>query len=314
MKELMKYPNVTGVGIGRKITDGLDTGRNAYVVMVEKKLPFDALKPQHRIPREHEDMVTDVWEVGEIKALKERTDVWRPMLPGISIGHEDITAGTLGAALWNTTWSGLVILSNNHVLANSNKGQLGDDILQPGAHDGGTERVASLFDWEPINFIISEGCGISNSIARVANWLARLAKRKSRLRAYQEDPIPNIMDAAVAIPEVPLDTEILEIGEPENPIWGSLGMAVMKSGRTTEYTEGIINVINATITVNYGTNAALFENQFVAGPMSAGGDSGSLVLEQGTRRMVGLLFAGSEQATIFSPIQPILERFNLEIR
>jgi hypothetical protein len=44
----------------------------------------------------------------------------------------------------------LCILSNNHVLANENRGQKGDDILRPGAIDDGqnpTDGIATLADF-----------------------------------------------------------------------------------------------------------------------------------------------------------------------
>jgi len=41
--------------------------------------------------------------------------------------------------------------------------------------------------------------------------------------------------------------------------------------------------------------------------MSQGGDSGSLVVAGDALKAVGLLFAGSNQTTIFSPIQAVLD-------
>jgi hypothetical protein len=48
--------------------------------------------------------------------------------------------------------------------------------------------------------------------------------------------------------------------------------------------------------------------------MSQGGDSGSLLATSEAHEAVGLLFAGSSQATIFNPIQPVLEQLRIEIR
>jgi predicted ATP-dependent Lon-type protease len=84
-------------------------------------------------------------------------------------------------------------------------------------------------------------------------------------------------------------------------------MAVRKSGRTTGFTTGEITVIEATVTVCYGSGKdAVFENQLIMGPMSQGGDSGSLIVAAGSLQAVGLLFAGSEQSTIANPIQAVL--------
>ncbi len=58
-----------------------------------------------------------------------------PVPLAVSIGQEDITAGTLGLRVTNGT--DVLILSNNHVLANENNATIGDPILQPGPFDGG---------------------------------------------------------------------------------------------------------------------------------------------------------------------------------
>ena len=60
------------------------------------------------------------------------------------MGHHAITAGTIGAFI---QLDGVTaVLSNNHVLANENRGALGDAVYQPGPADGGTagEQVAIL--------------------------------------------------------------------------------------------------------------------------------------------------------------------------
>ena len=64
--------------------------------------------------------------------------------------------------------------------------------------------------------------------------------------------------------------EILEIGTVSGTVEATLGMSVRKSGRTTGLTTGQINVLDATVSVSYGSNrTATFDNQLVAGPMSS---------------------------------------------
>jgi len=56
-------------------------------------------------------------------------------------------------------------------------------------------------------------------------------------------------------------------------------MLVQKTARTTNYTTGRITAINATVHVGYGGGrVARFIDQIVTTNISAGGDSGSLVL------------------------------------
>jgi hypothetical protein len=108
--------------------------------------------------------------------------------------------------------------------------------------------------------------------------------------------------------------EILEIGTVSGTLEATLGMAVRKSGRTTALTTGTINVLDATVNVSYGTGrTAQFDNQLIAGPMSQGGDSGSLVVAADSLKAVGLLFAGSDQSTIFNPIQAVMDCLNITL-
>nr|WP_201767350.1 hypothetical protein [Sporomusa ovata] len=54
----------------------------------------------------------------------------------------------------------------------------------------------------------------------------------------------------------------------------------------------------------------IFTDQILAGPMSMPGDSGSLVLTN-DNYAVGLLFAGSERATMFNKIQHVLDKLDI---
>ena len=54
---------------------------------------------------------------------------------GVSTGHPDITAGTIGARV--TDGTNVFALSNNHVYANENNTTTGANGLQPGPIDGG---------------------------------------------------------------------------------------------------------------------------------------------------------------------------------
>ena len=87
-----------------------------------------------------------------------------------------------------------------------------------------------------------------------------------------------------------------------------------KSGRTTGFTTGTITVLDTTVEVSYGTGrTAQFENQIVTTAMSQGGDSGSCLMDGESSLAVGLLFAGSDQATIHNPIQAVLKSLDIEI-
>lgn len=218
----------------------------------------------------------------------------RPVPIGVSTGHPDVTAGTIGARV--TDGIRVFALSNNHVFANRNLARKGDNLLQPGVADGGRDpedALATLFDFEPIAFCADIGCP------------------------------PNTLDAAVALTTTDdLGTETPEDGygapRPET-IEATLGMKVQKYGRTTGHTMGRVSGINATIDVSYRTGTARFQGQIVISGdgFSTGGDSGSLIVTKGLlaadRRPVGLLFAGSAVNTIANPIGPVLSRFGVRV-
>lgn len=319
--ELMAKPNVVGVGIGIKETRGVKTGEMSMVVLVRQKIPMDGLQPEVAVPAVVGGVPTDVIEVGDLRALQARTDRWRPAPGGVSIGHYRITAGTLGCVVRDRSTGARLILSNNHVLANSNDASPGDLILQPGPTDGGqasANRIGVLERFCPIQFSESEPtCGIANSVVEIGNAIARLLGANHRLFAKRVDPqAVNQVDAALARPDNSADVldEIYEIGVVSGVAPAVLGMSVRKSGRTTGLTTGTINVIDATVSVSYGAGrTATFEKQLVAGPMSQGGDSGSLVVDGNSQRAVGLLFAGSNQTTIFSPIQLVLDCLQVDL-
>ena len=318
---LLATQNVVGVGVGYKIIDGEQTENFAIVVMVTRKLPLPALPPNAILPKNVDGVKIDVIEVGELRALQARTDRWRPAPGGISIGHYKITAGTFGAVVRDRNSGERLILSNNHVLANSNAADPGDEVLQPGPIDGGSpdvDTIAHLERFCPIEFATEPGtCDIADTYASLGNAFAGLFGSKHRLNTQRSDPqAVNLVDAAVAKPVNDSDVldEILEIGTIIGSEEGLLGMSVRKSGRTTSFTTSQINLINATVDVNYGSDrTARFENQFVSGPMSQGGDSGSLLVAGDSLHAVGLLFAGSNQSTIFNPIQAVLDCLEVEI-
>ena len=312
---ILAKQNVIGLGIGYKVTKGDRTDELCVVVLVRQKKPLAGLDPAAVVPTKIRGVATDVWGVGEIKALQARTDRWRPAPGGVSLGHYQITAGTFGSVVRDRATEARLILSNNHVLANSNDASPGDQILQPGAADGGRvdkDTIARLERFCPIEFSESPPtCSIATGVTKIANILAIVIGSKHRLRSFQTDPMAtNLADAAVARPIDNSDIldEILEIGVVEGTSPATLGMSVRKSGRTTEFTNGEVTLLDATVDVSYGSGlTARFEEQIVTGPMSEPGDSGSLLVAGDDLRAVGLLFAGSDQTTIHNPIQAVLD-------
>lgn len=296
----MKMPNVIGVGKGFKTTNDQETDQECLVVLVEKKVALEDLPRSARIPPLFRGQVTDVVEVGRIKALRPgapddaspttdpvrvpvaRNVRVRPAPGGVSIGHPEITAGTQGAVVWSNETGETLILSNNHVLAASSTNESGAPlnevpILQPGVFDGGNvekDTIGTLYRFVPLH---------PGSF--------------------------NHFDAALAKPLNPADVtaEILEIGTISGIADPELRMRVRKSGRSSGLTSGRVVLIDADIEVDYGAFLLTFTGQVISSIFSRGGDSGSLIVGP-DNTAVGLLFAGSDIITAFCPMRPLAEQ------
>lgn len=308
---LLARENVIATGVGYKVTDGRRTPTPAIVCSVTRKVPSASLSSAALVPRAIDGTETDVVETGRIRALQPPTGRFRPAPGGVSIGHRDITAGTLGCLVRRNGET--FILSNNHVLANSNDAQIGDAILQPGPVDGGviaTDHIANLEAFVPISYAVPEppsDCGVAAGVIGFLNAACRLIGSQTRYRSVSIQQTTNLVDAAIARPLAPEDVkdEILGIGVIQGTVPGTLGLNVKKSGRTTGVTTGEILQVDVTVDVQYGAGrVARFTDQLMAGAMSQGGDSGSAVLDE-QNRLTGLLFAGSDNSTIINRIEHV---------
>jgi len=314
---LLRLPNVVGVGIGYKEVAGEKTPDLAVVVFVEEKLPPEALPRTHLVPKHVNKLPTDVVAVGRIRLLNHRTARVRPAVPGISIGHYRITAGTLGAVVLGKDGEPL-ILSNNHILANRSNGtdgraKIGDPILQPGPLDGGIvgrDTLAHLARFVPIQYgQEAVTCAVASQVEYLFNRLVQAYHPGYTVRMYRQTAGRNLVDAALAAPVNPADVraEIFELGRVDGAANPELGTPVKKSGRTSGVTTGTVMYLDATVTVDVDEGAqATWEDQIVTSAISKPGDSGSLVVD-GKNRAVGLLFAGSDKTTVCNRIANVLE-------
>ncbi len=225
----------------------------------------------------------------------------RPLLIGASVGHVRVTAGTIGGFVRRD--GRVLVLSNNHVLANEDRARQGDWILQRAKYDGGREpreRVARLRYWVKLK-------------ARGANLVdAALGEIQNGIE-YDPALLRGIVGAH--------DRLIAGVG----PDFIDEGEAVYKIGRTTGATEGRVTAFDVdNVVVNYDRGNLRFDNQIeIEGtgsrPFSDGGDSGSLIVDTGMRA-VALLFAGGETGgsnglglTFGSPIGSVLAALKADL-
>jgi hypothetical protein len=64
--------------------------------------------------------------------------------------------------------------------------------------------------------------------------------------------------------------------------------------------------------MGHGNDVVRFNDQVMAELKSLPGDSGSLIVDE-DNRAVGLLFAGSNEYTVFNPIQTVCDHLGVDI-
>ncbi len=308
LSEAPSTGGIVGVGIGLP-----DPGEGALslgapgepvlTIFTESEMPMDTISghlAQAAGTRALSSVPVQQVVTGVIDAYSHRAR-HRPAPGGVSVGHTAVTAGTLGSRAIGLTapWTNRhLILSNNHVLANSNAARVNDSIIQPGTADGGrhpADQIAVLARWVPINF-----GGAPNFVDCAIGWAWH-----ERIRGEQYY-VSGGVGRHYRTGTVPMPA--------------SLGLPVGKSGRTTGLTQGRVTQIGVSINVNFGGGrVALFRNQIAIrsvnnNPFSAGGDSGSVIWHwAGGLRPVGLLFAGGGGTTFANPIASVLSALNIRL-
>lgn len=272
--QLIQIPGVTGVTVGRKITDGRETEAMSIRIFVERKGSF---QPQHRIPATFAGVPTDVEECvfehtgsGLAEAATAltlpNTERYDPLIGGCSIGpvrevspgHE--TAGTLGVLVRDTRDDDQErLLSCFHVLCqNSEWDAPGADrrVVQPGTLDGGRAS--------------------SDTIGEIVRGMYGPVWRDGR---------NDYVDAALCDLSTgrPASEDILEVGALRGSSWApEVGEAVAKCGRTTGATSGLVHDTNFSVRVGM----TWFRRQYLVRsvlpgmpPFGARGDSGSIIMD-----------------------------------
>jgi endonuclease G len=215
-----------------------------------------------------------------------RSQVFDPLRGGISVSNEWFyNYGTLGGVVRDRDSEEDLILSNWHVLAGSAYAPQGLRIYQPGYADGGQRQ----------------------------HTIAHLVR----------DAMNEGLDAAVARlnDTRPWINEQLDIGPVSGTAPPMLGMQVVKSGRGSELTAGIIDGVEGIYLIRYGGLPRQIKHVCRIVPtqgteVSRGGDSGSWWLEDETNQAVALHFAGYDypvETALAIAMPPVLAVLNVEI-
>jgi hypothetical protein len=222
----------------------------------------------------------------------------RPLRIGGSVGHFNITAGTLGGFVTSRGKNDILILSNNHVLADENRCKAGDAILQPGEMDGGKKS--------------------KDQVAALHRFIA-LSKTR-----------PNVLDCATAKLLAGIDWNVDRLtglgrlaGLSDRPL--DPGLRVAKVGRTTGLTRGRISAFELDdLAIVYDMGNIIFNDSLeiestTSRPFSDGGDSGSLIVDT-EKKAVAQLFAGSDiggrgnlGVTYATPIRRVLDALKVDL-
>jgi endonuclease G len=226
------------------------------------------------------------WTTWSRPRAETRSDRLDPMKGGISISDERHNAyGTLGGLVADRATGARMILSNWHVLVAEWNARVGQRIYQPGRLDGGTS----------------------------ADTVASLAR----------DAMGADLDAAVATLNGSrrLVAEQVDLGAVRGVGRAELGMEVVKSGRRTGVTFGVVRGVEGVANLTYGfvgrviRKVVTIEPRSAVEEVSAGGDSGSWWLDRATMRAVGLHFAGSDspETGLALDMQEVLDQLRVDV-
>lgn len=287
---------VTGVDVGYKWTDGKPTTERCVRVHVREKLPTSALEAAEIFPEEIDGVPLDVIQGHyRIRLATSPSDHQRRLpflLGGISVGHRNVTAGTIGALVIDLDDGSPSILSNWHVLAGPTA-STGDAVLQPGRADGGVPG--------------------SDTIAHL---------HRSVLDRDGDAAIARLTGSRQWLPMVYGPFDVFSGAR-----LSKLGETLEKSGRTTAQTKGRVDG-EGVYFLEYQTQPGVFERHGIsgfkivhepggAGELSSGGDSGSVWYNATSKEAVGLHFAGevdpdpTAEHAIACNMPTVMDRLNI---
>src|SRR5271163_784272 len=233
----------------------------------------------------------------------------------------DCCGGTLGALLSDESGS-QYILSNNHVLAESDQAGLGDTIVQPALIDQNCDQNAG----RPVASL--------RYVVPLATTQTNVDAALAEVNSGSVDPGGAILElgppGAGANGGIAAAAPAAGLGEALAPALftpDAAPLLVAKSGRTTGLTCSTIDAINLSIEVDYYKDCAetqpyyrkTFTDQIGIGGdgFSDSGDSGALVVDAANAEPLGLYFAGGTDDhgggfSVASPIQDVLAELDSE--
>lgn len=290
--KLLAIPGAISVGIGLRERGGELTSEPVFRAYVRHKRPLAELTEGERIPAEILGFPVDVLVVRDSIPIigfdDENDDAnYRTKVGGAKIGI-DVSGsglGTLGCFV-RTADGKVAILSNYHVLM-----------------DGGADIGVGQPDH-------------SDLLCCTCNEIAKTVAKKTNAATVDE------LDCAIAVlkPGVRFQPKIRTIKRPDGTVEleglltgseaATFGDTVWKVGERTGLTRGIISAVSPQVEVSPSPPFAYFANH---------GDSGSVIVELSTGRVVALLSRIDKEIVdggklgLGTPIAPVLSELGVTI-
>lgn len=280
-----------GIGVGLKEVCNSRLPVASVQVFVRRKLPARELSRPQRLPADIDGVPVDVIEDATTASVGRGTQLravaqppafgpgrgkHRPLVGGVSCSNLYSSGGTLGYFCEGVDASGrstAFILGCGHVLQGRGGYKTSDSVIQASPADGGTSAdvVATFMRAVPL----VSGPRASNRV---------------------EAGVAEILGPTPFVPEVLGVGRIIGKAEPE------LGMRVIKVGRTTGRTTGVVTAVDFESTVSWSDDnprtsyhfayLIRIESDISSRPFALPGDSGALIVTEGEPKAVGLYFAG----------------------
>lgn len=291
---IMRNPEIIGIGIGKKIIKGIFTEIPTLTVIVKKKLMERDLNNSNKIPKFLYGVLTDVIEGGEISNASERV---KPACGGVSIGNDKLyKEGTLAYAVTDKkTRQSLYALSCMHVLSTDYTGNNGEVIIQPG------NVVGEINDSYPLG-IFTRGIKLKIGVPK-------------NQRDYNE------VDAAIAYVGPNNEKTKKNLIEPllKKRIISNISKVksqdeIFKIGAETGETQGSILTVGTSIKITIDRDEMMFKNQITAKIDGKKGDSGALGMRTKDFSAFGMLIGVNDNGICcFNPIDKVLDALQVEL-
>jgi hypothetical protein len=253
-QELKAYQGVHYVDVGYKFEDGKPTDELAIRVHVGEKQPESELESSQVLPRDIENVRVDVIQSSPALEQNPRDKRFDPLEGGIAVKNTRHAFFGTLGAVVFDAASSVPMGLSNHHVLVGQGGRKGDRIAQPSSGNP-ADVIGTLTRWN-----LNLDCAV-----------CRLSDSREFSRGIVDFPqgVKGIVQPLV-------------------------GMAVAKSGRTTQTTFGIVDGVS----IEEFTMIPDPQNPPPTGEVSAGGDSGSVWLAVANNNAVGLHFAGETDPNV----------------